>query len=1141
MSANIRIDQGSGAGAGTDGQARTNMWLSVLVELFDVGIGVPASRLWTLDDKPPGSAATMLNPTTSVASFTPDVAGTYKITLARDGSVSGDNVKTLVVRVTRSNAGAVLTNIYPLPAFLEIAEHSEGIAGQGTSGRGYSPLFDSIATTVSAETIRLDGVDVRNRTVITNTDGAQTIAAGTTWIERDVLTQSGAGTIKMITVAAPTTNRAGYRLIAKTRPGRVRQCLINPDGSQISFLTNEGPVYMTWRPDLGAGGRWVADKVYGSKQVYRIEDYAVAGPVGIGNATYDDAAWTAMMSDIETLDPSQLGLLDSQGVIELFGRYRTNTGWVLRSHWGFSDFLITGATAGMATAALLTSSLEYVGPTAVKGYSVPLAFNRTNRTIIRSDGQQWPAGMVNTAIRVTRGPSAANIRLHNLIQSVSTTSTTNDTLTVYPPIENPVATYDTTGVLPTTEAVVNCDFVQWIPILELRGCHNTRVQDLGLKSRDPNALPIGNGMGRASVGLWVSIKPDVRWNETASNNLFRNVSIEGIFNAPGTVGFAIGTSPLLPVVGSQCDTTRLNDVFVNANLDYGVVAQITVSGNVFTSVLPDGVTATPHGLVQDEPVRFWAALQGLLPNTLTFYSTYYVRYLTTTTFEVSATRGGAVFVLGSTGQGVRHVRRPLHTDCIETLQGSNTKVVNVERCKLVAGRRGVNLEKSSDGSTISYAQIDSIDEVAIFVTAAGASITGVQAERVAAAVWTPFSGGPPIDVRSCSFNVTSNDNGWNVFQGYLNLKRVHANNTRSEYSITAVDTVADTISFVGGGESVAPTTNQRVVVRNSGGYHRTPGNVSVDRDYYLGNITVSGGTYTAQLFEVPGVPPSFARNITSAGTGTNYLYSEVGFQSGEIQSGAFGGHAPSVDGCTFWGNNRFPRVVLSNFFPLFETSAAQGIVVNGGGLPRLTARGNISIIGGVPFPMCDINPGEESIWPGFLGVDAVDCVLWKPGKLSCVEMDWRKIATGGGAASRGAFFPRRCGVKAVYAEVVPDDAGAVGFAGAAISAVTLTVGYNGVGNLLTSFDMLAGSFGDLTERRWGFAAAQIGTLLKGADDERRTYWPYDVGTTDIGWETLSAGQLAVVLTVTGNAMSALTQGRVRIYFEFEQLPRFEAL
>ena len=156
MSANIRIDQGSGAGVGTDGQARTNIWMSQLVELLDVGVGVPVSSLWTLDDKPAGSAATMLNPTTSTASFTPDVVGTYKVTLTRDGSVTGANVKTLVIRVTRSNVGAALTNIYPLPAFRERAEHSDGIAGQGTAGRGYSPLFDSITTTVALSAIRRD-------------------------------------------------------------------------------------------------------------------------------------------------------------------------------------------------------------------------------------------------------------------------------------------------------------------------------------------------------------------------------------------------------------------------------------------------------------------------------------------------------------------------------------------------------------------------------------------------------------------------------------------------------------------------------------------------------------------------------------------------------------------------------------------------------------------------------------------------------------------------------------------------------------------------------------------------------------------------------------------------------------------------
>lgn len=1004
----------------------------------------------------------------------------------------------------------------------------DGATNGGSSWAITSPISGAIRIGVSELAFRVvasgeSGATPRNRDTVTNNDAAYTTTAGSTWATREAKTQSGAGTPKAITVAAPAdATRSGHKHVARTIPGRVREYLINPDGSFISWLTMDGPVNMTWRADLGAGGRWVADRVYASRQVYRPEDYAVAGPVGIGNATYDDAAWNALRDDFETLDGAQLALLDSQAVIELFGRYETATGWVLRSHWGYSDVVIKGASSGVGNASLQMSALRYTGPSIVRGFNTTIAFNRTNRTLIRSAGSWVTDGVaVGMRILITRG-SASNKRLHLPVASISTTTNPNDTLTLEDVDENPVAGFDTTAILPFTEGAVSCDWIQWVAGLELRGAHNTRVEDFAIWSKD-NAT----GLGKMSCGLWISIKPDTTWNESASNNLIQRVGVSGMRNVPGVVGIAIGTPGGSPAIGSQCDTLRLRDCSVQVCIDYGVVSTFTVSGNVLT-------TAVAHGLVQDEPVRVYADVTGgsagILPTALDSWTTYYVRYLTTTTLELSLTQGGAAVALSNTGSGNRRISRLLNGSCVRAMDGNNTKVLLVQDCKLTVAGRAVDYELASDGSAVRDCQFDTIGEVAVYLGAAGASVRDCQGERLAAAVWGPANSSPVL-VESCSFNCLSNDNVWNIFRGNVSLHRVFAHNSRTDFTVTSVNAGADTISFVAANSTEAPCDNQRVVLRNDGGYHRLPGGVAQVQDYWLGDVTVSGATYTAKLYQASG--PLYVVNISSSGSSTTYLCSEVGHKG-------FDAPAPGLHmtGCTLVNHGRFPRITGTNNNPLWSDGNSLSSAATA--LPRVYAKGNTASIAGQSTAMADIEPVGVFAYPFFYS-DTTDMELLSVGPLVCIEMDWRKLATGSGAASRAAYFPRRCGIKAVWVEVVADDASAYGFGGGTISAATISVGYSGAGTLLPAFDVFAGSFGDNVERRGGFQSSEVGTLLKGADGERITYWPRDVGTTDRGWVTLGVSQLTVDLTLTGGAFSALTQGRLLVYMQLEVLPPGRAL
>jgi hypothetical protein len=623
--------------------------------------------------------------------------------------------------------------------------------------------------------------------------------------------------------------------------------------------------------------------------------------------------------------------------------------------------------------------------------------------------------------------------------------------------------------------------------------------------------------GKLSCLIWSSIKQDTRYNETSSNNMYQRCSGYGVINALGAVCFAIGMTPGNPAIGSQCDSMRIRDCYFLGVPDYGAIATFTVSGNVLT-------TASAHGLVENEPVRVYAATTGssLLPSALRFYTTYYARVLTATTLELSLTQGGSALALGSTGSGTRYLARPLQPAGIQSLDANNTKVNHIQDCKIVACGKGIDFELGSDGTVIRDCQFDTCDVVAIHATSAGTVISGCQGERLASAVWGPF-GPAPVSVSSCSFNVASMDNRFDAFKGNLQLSGVHGQNTRSDFTITSVDAAANTVSFQAGSAVEAPTENQRVVLRNNLGNHRLPGRTAESEDYWLSGITVSGSTYTAQLGRVDG--PSFPLDISSTGTGgTNYLASEMGHQAGDAPT-----YTILWDKCVFWGGWRLPRITQTNSVPLWTLS--QSLTVAPSQLPRIRTRGCLSMVGGLPFTMADVEPDDVLCYPSFY-TDISDMRLIQAGKRSCIEIDWRKLSTGFLGLSRLAFFPRRAGIKNVFCEVVPDDNGLYGFGGGSISAITVSVGYGAAANLMTAMDILAGSFADVEERRWGFLAAEMGTLLKGADGEKRTYWPKGPGTTDTGWVTL-AQSLQVDFTIAGGTLANLNQGRLRLWFEFD--------
>ena len=140
----ILANQPSGAGAGTPGEARKDLWLTKVVNL-SVSTSGNSSFSWTMLAKPLASAATLSTPTASTSSFTPDVVGTYRIQLVTNGGGVG-NEQTLVYRARYTSTGALANRGWAYPAFGEIDIESN----YGGNQRGWAEDLDFILEDVRA-------------------------------------------------------------------------------------------------------------------------------------------------------------------------------------------------------------------------------------------------------------------------------------------------------------------------------------------------------------------------------------------------------------------------------------------------------------------------------------------------------------------------------------------------------------------------------------------------------------------------------------------------------------------------------------------------------------------------------------------------------------------------------------------------------------------------------------------------------------------------------------------------------------------------------------------------------------------------------------------------------------------------------
>jgi len=116
----IRIDQirpGPVTSSGTDGISRNDLWMGSVVQGVST-LGGNLTFAWTLLDKPVGSASVLTNDATATCSFTPDLAGTYRLKLVTDGGGTG-NEQTLLCGVTKDAAGVITMRGWRIPAYKE--------------------------------------------------------------------------------------------------------------------------------------------------------------------------------------------------------------------------------------------------------------------------------------------------------------------------------------------------------------------------------------------------------------------------------------------------------------------------------------------------------------------------------------------------------------------------------------------------------------------------------------------------------------------------------------------------------------------------------------------------------------------------------------------------------------------------------------------------------------------------------------------------------------------------------------------------------------------------------------------------------------------------------------------------------------
>lgn len=520
-------------------------------------------------DRPEGSAAVVGAATSNPALFTGDVPGRYLVMLSRDGNVTdpSTNCMVRVFEVSLTSDGSAIPNYYPFPATGERDHHSEGISGQGNSGRGYAPVFNEfrdamVDRVASVQAGVPTGAAQTLPSTATTVSSARAVATATPAINPSTYLKVVAHTVPNGTIVGETK----WLDRSATDRGRVR--FVDAAGRTVLWANRPGATLAQWD-----GTTWRPMGAQRIHKVFRPEEFAdPAYPnVGIGaDAEADTRALERLRNAVHDgsvdYDPTTQPSFELTATVELAAPL-----YLLKRpiDWYGTDYSavsIRGTNGPGWSPGRNATTLRWAGAPAVAMTPSTLTFNRAARTIVRATGSFLTDGF-GTALTAAQADGrelwihvdkegGINRRMHR-VQSV-----TASTITVKAPLNNPVVGFDTSAMLPSDEvSATGYSILEANPFFRLAGVSGYEIEDLVFQGRSS-----GTGLGQVSSFIHVDIEPDVEERSNASNNRIRRILGFGLLDHVSAAALRIGRPGSVPAVGSQCDTVYADDIYTLGNL-----------------------------------------------------------------------------------------------------------------------------------------------------------------------------------------------------------------------------------------------------------------------------------------------------------------------------------------------------------------------------------------------------------------------------------------------------------------------------------------------------------------------------------------------------------------------------------------------
>lgn len=146
MTASFQIDQPSGAGTGTAGQSRIDLWEGIALNLSCLSPPPGATFLWQILGAPLSSSAIIINPTSQVAHFTPDTnLESWRVELTINSGGPG-LVFVFILSCAKNNVGVSVLHGWRLPAIDEQTIEQN----QGGNVDGWAPDWVTMIRDIGA-------------------------------------------------------------------------------------------------------------------------------------------------------------------------------------------------------------------------------------------------------------------------------------------------------------------------------------------------------------------------------------------------------------------------------------------------------------------------------------------------------------------------------------------------------------------------------------------------------------------------------------------------------------------------------------------------------------------------------------------------------------------------------------------------------------------------------------------------------------------------------------------------------------------------------------------------------------------------------------------------------------------------------